>query len=82
MPKFLSTSRAGKGKSDCFVMLSYCYCTERASYLSQDFVLFFHVSCKGLPGQYVATVIANQPGELSKTLSSKPCDRLDTPLCR
>ena len=22
-----------------------------ASYLSQDFVMFFHVSCKGLPGQ-------------------------------
>ena len=46
-----------------------------AFYLSQDFVMFFHVSCEGLPGQEVATVSANQPGELPKTLSSKPCDR-------
>ena len=25
--------------------------TEQASYLSQDFVMFFHVSCEGLLGQ-------------------------------
>ena len=50
-------------------------CTGGASYLSQDFIMFIHVSCQGLPGQYVATVAANQPEELPKTLSSKPCDR-------
>ena len=26
-------------------------CTERASYLSQGFLMFFRVSCEGLPGQ-------------------------------
>ena len=46
-----------------------------ASYLSQDFVIFFHVSCEGLPGQKVATVSANHPGKLPKTLSTIPCDR-------
>ena len=30
----------------------------------------------------VSTVSANQPGELPKTLFSKPCDRQDAPLCR
>ena len=40
-----------------------------ASYLSQGFVMFFHASCEGLPGQLVAIVSANQLGELPKTLS-------------
>ena len=44
--------------------------------------MFFHVSSEGLPGQWVATVSANQPEELPKTLSSKPCDRYDALLCR
>ena len=43
--------------------------------LSQGFVMFFNVSCEGLPGQQVATVSANQLGEILETLSSKPCDR-------
>ena len=43
--------------------------------------MFFHVSCEGLPGQYVATVSANQLEEHPKTLSSKPYDRKDAPLC-
>ena len=44
--------------------------------------MFFHVSCEGLPGQQVATVSANQPGEVPKTLSSKPYDIQNAPLCR
>ena len=33
--------------------LSLCFSVVQsgASYLSQDFVMFFHVSCEGLPGQ-------------------------------
>ena len=30
---------------------SYSLAQSGASYLSQDFVMFFHVSCEGLPGQ-------------------------------
>ena len=37
------------------VFLEYMFmflCTKReASYMSQDFVMFFHASCEGLPGQ-------------------------------
>ena len=35
------------------------------------------ISSKGLLRQYGATVAAHQPGESPKSLSLKPCDRVD-----
>ena len=44
--------------------------------VSQCFVTFFCVSCKGLPCQLVTVVSVTQHGEFSRTSSMKPCDRI------
>ena len=42
----------------------HCY----SSRLSQCFVMFFRVSYKGLPGQWVGAGSANQPGGISQNI--------------
>ena len=38
-------------------------------------------SSPGQPVKYVSTVAAHQTGEISKSSSSKPCDRVDEKRC-
>ena len=77
-------SEGGNSKITICLRRSRKRCTIQsgAPYLSQDFDMFFHVSCMGSAWALGSYSISQSAGELLKTLSSKPCDRYDAPLCK